>query len=65
MLEEQEPAGAPNDLESLWLPFTPNRTRRASHGAYGVTETDARGFSAPLRLVRMVPSPRIAGRGAR
>ncbi len=25
MLEEQEPTGAPNDLQSLWLPFTPNR----------------------------------------
>jgi beta-alanine--pyruvate transaminase len=25
MLEDQEPTGAPNDLESLWLPFTPNR----------------------------------------
>ncbi|MEM7024474.1 MAG: aspartate aminotransferase family protein, partial [Pseudomonadota bacterium] len=25
MLEEQEFTGSPNDLESLWLPFTPNR----------------------------------------
>ena len=30
MLEEQDLAtGAPNDLQSLWLPFTPNRQFKA------------------------------------